>query len=682
MRKYLVLIAVCFYSLFSTAQNVGIGVPNPQNKLHVGGGFRLDTLTGVGGAGLVWHNPNGVVYGIKFSGNTNDVLRGDGTFGSYDVNGSIGWLLNGNSGTNPASNFIGTTDDQPLLFRVNNIRHGYIQRNIFLGSNAGLNNTINGNIGVGSGSLQNNIEGQGMVGIGDSVLHFNSYGSFNTAVGGRSMYQNYLGSRNTAIGYESLSKAYEGSDNTAVGYRALFQNDGSSDNGRFNTAVGSLSLSNNTWGSSNTATGYRALSANQTGTNNSAFGSFALWNNTSIWNSAFGADALYSNTTGAFNTAVGKSALVLNTTGYENTAIGTLSQANNNGYFNSSLGAKSLSSNSTGHDNTAIGAYSMNKNTIGIFNTSIGAYSLYNNTIANYNTAVGYKALENSVTNVNTAVGYGALSNVTTGSGNTAIGYNANVSSGNISNSTAIGAGAIASASNSLILGDKGIYAVNVGIGVSAPIATLHVKGSAKFFGGADSHTGLFWNGTSNMSGVEITSSGNDAYIGIQRAGTSAALHISKPFGSIGDQIAFFNSSVLVGRIYSDGTSVAYLTTSDFRLKENTKATRYNVKTLMQIEAEDYNYISDNNKTLQTGFIAQDLYKIFPQAVVPGGDDPKTNPWMIDYSKLTPLLVKSVQEQQKIIDDQNKKIDKQQQQIDLLITEMHALKKNLITSKN
>ena len=118
MQKF-VIILFSSVSIITSAQNVGIGVANPQSKLHVGGGFRLDTLTGVGGAGLLRHDANGVVYGIKFSGNISDVLRGDGTFGSGGGS-SLGWLLNGNSGTNPSTHFIGTTDNQGLQFRLNN----------------------------------------------------------------------------------------------------------------------------------------------------------------------------------------------------------------------------------------------------------------------------------------------------------------------------------------------------------------------------------------------------------------------------------------------------------------------------------------------------------------------------------------------------------------------------------
>ena len=68
----------------------------------------------------------------------------------------------------------------------------------------------------------------------------------------------------------------------------------------------------------------------------------------------------------------------------------------------------------------------------------------------------------------------------------------------------------------------------------------------------------------------------------------------------------------------------------------------------MKIPVYDYEYKNEPGKT-QVGFVAQELYNVFPQAVIVGGDDPKTNPWMVDYSKLTPLLVKAVQDQQKRI---------------------------------
>jgi hypothetical protein len=73
------------------------------------------------------------------------------------------------------------------------------------------------------------------------------------------------------------------------------------------------------------------------------------------------------------------------------------------------------------------------------------------------------------------------------------------------------------------------------------------------------------------------------------------------------------------------------------------------------MQVKDYNYIDDaDNNNVQTGFIAQELYKIYPNAVQSGGEDVKTKPWMIDYSKLAPVLVKAIQEQQAQIEDLKK----------------------------
>ena len=44
------------------------------------------------------------------------------------------WLLAGNSGTNPATDFLGTTDDTNLRFRINNTNAGYLTNDLsFLG---------------------------------------------------------------------------------------------------------------------------------------------------------------------------------------------------------------------------------------------------------------------------------------------------------------------------------------------------------------------------------------------------------------------------------------------------------------------------------------------------------------------------------------------------------------------
>lgn len=71
----------------------------------------------------------------------------------------------------------------------------------------------------------------------------------------------------------------------------------------------------------------------------------------------------------------------------------------------------------------------------------------------------------------------------------------------------------------------------------------------------------------------------------------------------------------------------------------------------MQINAVHYNWKTEEfpnmnfNDKLQTGFIAQDLEKIFPEMVFTDDAGYKS----IDYSRLTPLLVETIKEQQKQI---------------------------------
>jgi hypothetical protein len=115
-----------------------------------------------------------------------------------------------------------------------------------------------------------------------------------------------------------------------------------------------------------------------------------------------------------------------------------------------------------------------------------------------------------------------------------------------------------------------------------------------------------------------------------------------------------------------------------FACRKTTGVTRYRRKglnLLQKIQVRDFNYITDASKKTVQGFIAQELYGIYPQAVTVGGDDPTTKPWQVDYSKMTPLLVKSVQELQQENDSKDIEItqlksraDQAEAKLQLLIT--------------
>ncbi len=145
---------------------------------------------------------------------------------------------------------------------------------------------------------------------------------------------------------------------------------------------------------------------------------------------------------------------------------------------------------------------------------------------------------------------------------------------------------------------------------------------------------------------------------------------------SFQSNLIFFQTptgGVLGGVLQAGSNSVSYLTTSDRRLKQNIVPSKSGLKDLMKIEIKDYSYKADKNNLLQNGFIAQQLYSVYPDAVKKGGEDEKTNPWMVDYGRVTPLIIQSVQDQQHIIDDLKSKLEAKQQLIEQLAKKVDEL---------
>jgi endosialidase-like protein len=238
--------------------------------------------------------------------------------------------------------------------------------------------------------------------------------------------------------------------------------------GQLNTASGVFALEGNTTGQRNTATGYEALTLNTTGSYNTAYGTYTLFSNTiGNYNTATGYAAL-SNTTLGPNDAFGSGALFYNSTGI----------------FNEAFGYQALNANTVGGENVAVGAQALYSNVGGSieegwYNNAVGYQALYSNTTGFQNDAFGHYALDNNTTGYgNTAVGDQALSMNTTGNYNTCIGAGCNGPEG-VSNATAIGAHARVSASNSLVLGGTGQYAVKVGIGTETPSNILTIAQGA-----------------------------------------------------------------------------------------------------------------------------------------------------------------------------------------------------------
>ena len=347
MRKLTVCLLIsCFFSLIVIAQNVGIGIAVPTNRLHVfsaANPLRLE--------------------GLQSGASTDSILTTDATGvirkrTTGAVFATSGWALPGNAGTSSTTNFIGTTDQVALIFRTNNLRSGLIdfdstKRNTSLGNRA-MAATITGygNSAFGYQSLNKVTGGFSNVGIGDSAAFSLTTGSENIAVGtnaGQSLttgYQNVLagieagkllttGFQNVAVGYRSMATNSAGEGNIAVGYRSLENNFGSE-----NIAIGLLAMSNNTGGSSNIAIGSQALINNLTG----------------IYNYGMGSNALGLVSTGQENIAIGNRAIDSITTTSQNTAIGHFALGSaTNGNYNTALGYQAGGFIKNGNNNTFLG---------------------------------------------------------------------------------------------------------------------------------------------------------------------------------------------------------------------------------------------------------------------------------------------------------------------------------------
>lgn len=211
-----------------------------------------------------------------------------------------------------------------------------------------------------------------------------------------------------------------------------------------------------------------------------------------------------------------------------------------------------------------------------------------------------------------------------------------------------------------------------VGVNTTAPQGWLDIRGTTKILSEPGTQTGTIWTGTSNMDGMEISApGGGDLWVGIQRRG-GAPLHLSKPSGTIEESFIIFSVNGVPGGVgaitYNGAGGVIYGTTSDKRLKENIHATKFGLEALKAVKVYDYNYKADSQKTLATGVLAQELHKVYPQAVRVGGEDEKIKPWQVDYSKLVPMLVKSVQE----LNDKVESLEKEKAQLSAELTNKAA----------
>ena len=506
------------------------------------------------------------------------------------------------------------------------------QSNIIIGDNAMTHlSTGSNNIGLGT-TLTALTTGTGNVTIGDNSLTSVTTGDGNIGLGNEANPAITTASKTIAIGTNSVA-----SSNGAIAIGSSMtqsEGHGAALDAAQARVMNSIAIGNNATSGANSGGGQNSIaignqakanSTSDSGTSGIAIGAYSNAGDHSV---ALGTSALNSNTTGSDNIAVGTSALKSNTTGSGNTAIGenTL-YSNTRGDDNIAIGKNALYQSDTGGGNIAIGYQAMYyQNDINTGNTAVGYQAMVGtNSASNYhNTAIGYRALSragNSAESAgqNTAVGSDALENNVTGFGNTAIGSDAlnTVRQGDYNTGLGYSACANVTGSNKTCIGASSgpSYSAALGQGTEKTI----------FLGDADTTVYIPGNlvvGKRAFIGASLGDSGTKRNCLFYN--TERGWHGVYGYKGSGDRDSWgFNMDDMInGRMWNDFrlgfTLKNYI--SDRRLKYVGTNNNDGLDKIKQLKVFNYVYKKDTTKTPHVGVIAQDLQKVFPNAVQKGKD--------------------------------------------------------------
>jgi hypothetical protein len=222
----------------------------------------------------------------------------------------------------------------------------------------------------------------------------------------------------------------------------------------------------------------------------------------------------------------------------------------------------------------------------------------------------------------------------------------------------------------------------NIGIGTTSPSQKLEVVGNIYANEGASTAISVY-NASSIRAKLSMT--GNEGDLTLYGSSANATIYLSAYYDSyfnggavfihhpsnvgegklrVSQNGSYWNTEIRhtystqyfmlfrycstgIGSIVGNGSTVAFNTSSDYRLKEDLKE----VNGLEKIAAiKVYNYKWKNNNLRMDGVLAHELSNVLPYAVTGEKDaldkDGNINPQGVDYSKLAPVLVKAIQEQQ------------------------------------
>ena len=551
-----------------------------------------------------------------------------------------------------------------------------------------LNMSGSYNIGIGLNSLNSVSSGGQNVALGYDACKAVTTGSHNIALGNQSLYNVTTGSENVAIGNNAMYIGGTAATNcVAVGHGALVRVTGNT-----NTAVGTDAGNTTTSGTNNTFLGFDAEGSSATVSNEITLGNASVTSfripgvdfYISSGNVGIGTSSpsylthLYSTSAEPklviedASSGAGRGGIVTGTWGGNGIRLDSLNAAgwvyvggSNTSYIPFTIGTEKARFHSNG--NFGIGTTSPDflldvAGRIGILEGTLGI------------------AFHDGAGSVSAGVRADSGDNLifATGSSDTErmrIDSSGNVGIGTASPSTLLH---LASTGNAILTLEADTD--NVSESDNARIELSQDGGATTGHMGYGSGTnGIdIWNdysdyvriGTNNVERLRITNVGsllvgqtssaspgfNNTTAGGAWSSDGTSLHLSRSSNGC----AWFNRSTTTGSVQSfryDGTGVgtisvtgsstAYNTSSDYRLKENIVALSGAIDRVKLLNPSRFNFIADPDTTVD-GFVAHEVSDVVPEAICGEKDavDAEGNPEYqgIDQSKLVPVLTAALQE--------------------------------------
>jgi hypothetical protein len=223
---------------------------------------------------------------------------------------------------------------------------------------------------------------------------------------------------------------------------------------------------------------------------------------------------------------------------------------------------------------------------------------------------------------------------------------------------------------NNIVMRTKGIERVRidqngyVGIGTSSPARKLHVQTADQ--------TSVY---------IESTTSDNNGML-ILNANTN-----QNWANGWHEFLVFQNQGNTIGQIVqTNASTINYATTSDYRLKTDFKSFK-GLDLVNKIKTYDYAWKVDSSRMY--GVKAHELQQVLPYLVSGKKDevdkDGKLIPQTVDYGKLTPVLVKAIQEQDSVIKEQGAEIinlKREKEMIEKRLSDIERIMKNISKKTN